>query len=107
MEQKKKIEYEFAIYNEFLDVIGGMRYVEADDIGYYEFNIDKYKTNVRPILFKNLHLLPYSIVEKIRGIDVVRQKVDEYEDLKEWLDDLSQMFSSLVIEIEQQYKRIQ
>ncbi|WP_340031141.1 hypothetical protein NSQ20_25540 [Paenibacillus sp. FSL K6-1122] len=106
-EKKNKLESEFNIYNEFLRAVGELHYVREDQVGYYLFDLEQYRINVRPILFVKLHLLPYGIIEKIRGLDVASQKEELYESPEDWRDDLSIMFNTLVIEIEQQYQRIQ
>lgn len=85
---------------------GEFQFVVLAETGLNEFRLEKYKESVRPVLYKNLDMLPLSIVKLIRSLDDYSYPAEHYGTWEEWLDDMSGEYSKLIKEIENQYERL-
>ncbi|NMI04818.1 hypothetical protein HF638_12575 [Paenibacillus sp. SZ31] len=102
--QDKK-EEEFRVYNEVLKADGEHTITAINDHGLGELNGENYKQHVRPILYRNLHILPSSLRKKTRKLDslLVTEEFYNYNTLQEWQDEQYGAYQNIISTIESRY----
>ncbi|WP_018759514.1 hypothetical protein [Paenibacillus terrigena] len=98
----------FKVYNAFLKEDGEYQYVretESSDLKLKDFDRDRYKQVMRPLLMSDLHLLSKDVFELARQLDSYTYDDLNYINHEEWYNDMANIYIELVTEIEKQYTK--
>lgn len=103
-QSKTDREERIKAFNEVLQVDGDHTiYIDLDES--FDFSTVKYKNHVRPIIFKNFHLLTAEMRFVARHMDKLL-KSDEYFSYEEWNTLLAQDYIKLIEMISDAYDNI-
>ncbi|MEK4006470.1 hypothetical protein [Paenibacillus sp. FSL H3-0333] len=94
----------FKVYNAFLNEDGNFQYVrENEDQRFKNFDRDRYKQVMRPLLIPDLHLLSNDVFKLVRKLDSYTYDDLNYIDHEEWYNDMANIYGELVMAIEKEY----
>lgn len=101
-------EEEFSVYNEVLRADGESTIIRIGESGMGEFKTKEYKESVRPIFYKNLHLLPSNIRMQLRQLDeLINEDISSYNGYDDWREVLYGNYLNLIRYVEAKYEEIQ
>lgn len=69
------------VYSEILKLDGENLILEPDGGNVIDFNLEVYRSKIRPVLYSKLYLLDQSVMDKVRNMDYVISEADFNEEL--------------------------